>query len=159
DRKSTRLNSSHVSISYAVFCLKKKGIRFANGSHRPPKIVVVFRFPNTHARIRHCDVDQREQASEFERSEFRLIRDLDGDLVIESWWGTETGSSIICPKRTDECLFGRALRRGINSVPTKILGFVVGSGISGTCKGRRRGWLELARRLHHKRFASAPMRA
>src|SRR6202045_4764863 len=25
DRKSTRLNSSHVAISYAVFCLKKKG--------------------------------------------------------------------------------------------------------------------------------------
>src|SRR5699024_11515655 len=28
DRKSTRLNSSHVSISYAVFCLKKKNIRY-----------------------------------------------------------------------------------------------------------------------------------
>src|SRR5699024_11380891 len=27
DRKSTRLNSSHVSISYAVFCLKKKNDR------------------------------------------------------------------------------------------------------------------------------------
>src|SRR5207249_7693916 len=27
DRKSTRLNSSHVSISYAVFCLKKKSLR------------------------------------------------------------------------------------------------------------------------------------
>src|SRR5437868_9206867 len=27
DRKSTRLNSSHVSISYAVFCLKKKKVR------------------------------------------------------------------------------------------------------------------------------------
>src|SRR5438876_6426418 len=27
DRKSTRLNSSHPSISYAVFCLKKKKIR------------------------------------------------------------------------------------------------------------------------------------
>ena len=26
DRKSTRLNSSHVVISYAVFCLKKKKI-------------------------------------------------------------------------------------------------------------------------------------
>src|SRR5699024_11742317 len=26
DRKSTRLNSSHVSISYAVFCLKKKNM-------------------------------------------------------------------------------------------------------------------------------------
>src|SRR5690625_5630985 len=28
DRKSTRLNSSHVAISYAVFCLKKKNIKF-----------------------------------------------------------------------------------------------------------------------------------
>src|SRR5690554_7123886 len=28
DRKSTRLNSSHVRISYAVFCLKKKKITF-----------------------------------------------------------------------------------------------------------------------------------
>src|SRR5438128_9718641 len=27
DRKSTRLNSSHGSISYAVFCLKKKKIK------------------------------------------------------------------------------------------------------------------------------------
>src|SRR5690554_7287775 len=27
DRKSTRLNSSHVRISYAVFCLKKKKYR------------------------------------------------------------------------------------------------------------------------------------
>src|SRR4051812_26068215 len=27
DRKSTRLNSSHMSISYAVFCLKKKKTR------------------------------------------------------------------------------------------------------------------------------------
>src|SRR5437773_7511313 len=26
DRKSTRLNSSHITISYAVFCLKKKKI-------------------------------------------------------------------------------------------------------------------------------------
>src|SRR5690606_40973251 len=28
DRKSTRLNSSHVKISYAVFCLKKKQNRY-----------------------------------------------------------------------------------------------------------------------------------
>src|SRR5690625_6363821 len=27
DRKSTRLNSSHVAISYAVFCLKKKTVQ------------------------------------------------------------------------------------------------------------------------------------
>src|SRR5690606_10496539 len=29
DRKSTRLNSSHVKISYAVFCLKKKNINMS----------------------------------------------------------------------------------------------------------------------------------
>src|SRR5438477_9656404 len=29
DRKSTRLNSSHMSISYAVFCLKKKILQHA----------------------------------------------------------------------------------------------------------------------------------
>src|SRR5438477_8372549 len=34
DRKSTRLNSSHMSISYAVFCLKKKNQRKAQHSHR-----------------------------------------------------------------------------------------------------------------------------
>src|SRR5437773_4573791 len=28
DRKSTRLNSSHITISYAVFCLKKKKKKF-----------------------------------------------------------------------------------------------------------------------------------
>src|SRR5690625_6620049 len=28
DRKSTRLNSSHVAISYAVFCLKKKNQQY-----------------------------------------------------------------------------------------------------------------------------------
>src|SRR5256886_13723983 len=30
DRKSTRLNSSHSQISYAVFCLKKKKTRMSN---------------------------------------------------------------------------------------------------------------------------------
>src|SRR5579864_2572751 len=38
DRKSTRLNSSHMSISYAVFCLKKKSRRMRaqlDNSSRP----------------------------------------------------------------------------------------------------------------------------
>src|SRR5690349_22951065 len=35
DRKSTRLNSSHVEISYAVFCLKKK-----NPYRGPPQATV-----------------------------------------------------------------------------------------------------------------------
>src|SRR3712207_8710179 len=34
DRKSTRLNSSHANISYAVFCLKKKSIHIAPQTHR-----------------------------------------------------------------------------------------------------------------------------
>src|SRR5437667_2875739 len=33
DRKSTRLNSSHITISYAVFCLKKK-----NQKHADPEV-------------------------------------------------------------------------------------------------------------------------
>src|SRR5690625_6311215 len=34
DRKSTRLNSSHVAISYAVFCLKKKINQITQKTHR-----------------------------------------------------------------------------------------------------------------------------
>src|SRR5690625_6314522 len=34
DRKSTRLNSSHVAISYAVFCLKKKNNTQNNQQHK-----------------------------------------------------------------------------------------------------------------------------
>src|SRR5438067_9909149 len=37
DRKSTRLNSSHVSISYAVFCLKKKNKLHPHTPQRNPK--------------------------------------------------------------------------------------------------------------------------
>src|SRR5437773_1529272 len=35
DRKSTRLNSSHITISYAVFCLKKK--KKTKKEHHPTK--------------------------------------------------------------------------------------------------------------------------
>src|SRR5438477_9846218 len=47
DRKSTRLNSSHMSTSYAVFCLKKKNNRTSRDSsqrelywRKPPAIRV-----------------------------------------------------------------------------------------------------------------------
>src|SRR5437868_11276892 len=39
DRKSTRLNSSHVSISYAVFCLKKKTVPLVASLRHPPQVV------------------------------------------------------------------------------------------------------------------------
>src|SRR2546430_9114536 len=46
DRKSTRLNSSHSQISYAVFCLKKKNHmahnpRFPFSLHKPIAIYII----------------------------------------------------------------------------------------------------------------------
>src|SRR5471030_3400514 len=37
DRKSTRLNSSHLGISYAVFCLKKKKKKTKQTQHKKKK--------------------------------------------------------------------------------------------------------------------------
>src|SRR5438874_9288740 len=45
DRKSTRLNSSHVEISYAVFCLKKKKKQNKNKKKQKNKL-------NTHNTIK-----------------------------------------------------------------------------------------------------------
>src|SRR5256885_8460077 len=42
DRKSTRLNSSHLVISYAVFCLKKKNTKSTH--HRPPTVHVSLNY-------------------------------------------------------------------------------------------------------------------
>src|SRR5438874_7864054 len=47
DRKSTRLNSSHVEISYAVFCLKKKNrhikIHHLPASHNASVLLILTR--------------------------------------------------------------------------------------------------------------------
>src|SRR3712207_8624734 len=40
DRKSTRLNSSHANISYAVFCLKKKKSPRLSSTHFFPRLAV-----------------------------------------------------------------------------------------------------------------------
>src|SRR3712207_7524012 len=42
DRKSTRLNSSHANISYAVFCLKKKHTCFKNSTQATPPSLVIY---------------------------------------------------------------------------------------------------------------------
>src|SRR5256886_3110894 len=49
DRKSTRLNSSHSQISYAVFCLKKK----KNNKTQTDPLSHIFRTPER-TRITHC---------------------------------------------------------------------------------------------------------
>src|SRR2546430_11860424 len=41
DRKSTRLNSSHSQISYAVFCLKKKKKHHPLSTHHAPRIPIL----------------------------------------------------------------------------------------------------------------------
>src|SRR5699024_11502466 len=43
DRKSTRLNSSHVSISYAVFCLKKKKKKENNTENKEQQLIVLMK--------------------------------------------------------------------------------------------------------------------
>src|SRR5947199_4167398 len=49
DRKSTRLNSSHLGISYAVFCLKKK--KKKKIKHALKKLILKTK----HQQIRHSD--------------------------------------------------------------------------------------------------------
>src|SRR2546430_11230875 len=44
DRKSTRLNSSHSQISYAVFCLKKK-TTYLNNNNRLPHTIYAWSSP------------------------------------------------------------------------------------------------------------------
>src|SRR5258707_2072821 len=51
DRKSTRLNSSHANISYAVFCLKKK-------KKTPYEVNVVYMKANDLTRRNVCDCSQ-----------------------------------------------------------------------------------------------------
>src|SRR6516164_4177608 len=58
DRKSTRLNSSHSSMSYAVFCLKKKntsGVAQVFGS--AAQAVGVMGAPSAEAALRAADLD------------------------------------------------------------------------------------------------------
>src|SRR5258705_8717057 len=43
DRKSTRLNSSHLGISYAVFCLKKKKLARSHQQPLPRRVRAVRR--------------------------------------------------------------------------------------------------------------------
>src|SRR5690348_17514766 len=50
DRKSTRLNSSHPSISYAVFCLKKKK---QQRSKYPLDCLYYYLLPNTSSNVHH----------------------------------------------------------------------------------------------------------
>src|SRR5256885_10031215 len=56
DRKSTRLNSSHLVISYAVFCLKKNALH-----HKALNQALIFMsFSGTHRRIKVANSESPE---------------------------------------------------------------------------------------------------
>src|SRR5256885_2535938 len=62
DRKSTRLNSSHLVISYAVFCLKKKTIELR------AILQMTLRFPVSVLRLEHAAVCLRAADAIFEHA-------------------------------------------------------------------------------------------
>src|SRR3712207_7305245 len=47
DRKSTRLNSSHANISYAVFCLKKKKKKRSHSQYMTLAVTIISPFSYT----------------------------------------------------------------------------------------------------------------
>src|SRR5476651_1577345 len=56
DRKSTRLNSSHANISYAVFCLKKKRVVIGQRDHASAVIDAFGAFAGRGQKhLRRCD--------------------------------------------------------------------------------------------------------
>src|SRR2546427_6121902 len=82
DRKSTRLNSSHDQISYAVFCLKKK----IGGSPSPPGLEAEDAAPRgelTH-RAAACGADGAWRDGLDNRPHFSRRRRSAGDLCFET---------------------------------------------------------------------------
>src|SRR5690625_6501458 len=65
DRKSTRLNSSHVAISYAVFCLKKKNPAPKQNLERTRKSVmrVLTEYCHTTAAVAHQATVRNQRVS------------------------------------------------------------------------------------------------
>src|ERR1039457_5314899 len=79
DRKSTRLNSSHLVISYAVFCLKKKKIHVLDGDPMCLGVHPVCHYFSRPGRGRacalacsHCFVDDPRE-NDFTHSFFFLM--------------------------------------------------------------------------------------
>src|SRR5471032_1673698 len=72
DRKSTRLNSSDITISYAVFCLKKKKRRHGQGRELPEDDTRTRRHPGHALRIGAVQSDYL-RAAEGDRSVFFLM--------------------------------------------------------------------------------------
>src|ERR1700758_3691290 len=132
------------------------GIRFATGEKRAPEIIIIFRFPNSHAGIGHGDVYQREQPRKLNGAQSSLVGNVHGDLIVQLGRGTQAWRTIIRPESPDERLLFRSLRR---CIATQVFHFVVRSSVTGARHGWRRRRAELARRVNHEWNALTPVRA
>src|SRR5258707_2112952 len=79
DRKSTRLNSSHANISYAVFCLKKKKKKITNDTLTNVSYTIQGKLPHPSAFVRTgitCDtqimLQRPSQAARHHTAPYRL---------------------------------------------------------------------------------------
>src|SRR5256886_3268304 len=82
DRKSTRLNSSHSQISYAVFCLKKK-----NANERSNRLTLVKNntippWPQTDAEREQRDSSQPTILAEYNHQQSRDICRSQSKIII-----------------------------------------------------------------------------
>src|SRR5437773_2638148 len=57
DRKSTRLNSSHITISYAVFCLKKKRRQEVTTAAGLDVVANLAALSDTRTRMNHAKIE------------------------------------------------------------------------------------------------------
>src|SRR3712207_7215100 len=82
DRKSTRLNSSHANISYAVFCLKKKQVTLVLRLQRPEKTSRTSSQPPSPDHKEQRDLSNPCGANPWHEGPSRVISDTT-DVVVE----------------------------------------------------------------------------
>src|SRR5207249_9570236 len=113
DRKSTRLNSSHVSTSYAVFCLKKKCLPLVFSRHpvTGKRNVGMYRMQ----RYDSCTTGMHWQLHKVGAEHYRLAEGLKRRIPIAVALGGDPvltyAATAPLPPEIDEMLFAGWLRR------------------------------------------------
>ncbi len=104
-------------------------IGFPNTGDGSPEVPIIFRIPARDAGVGHRDVDLGKEASQLNRLQVGVIRDLDGDLIIKAWWRAEARDAVICPEDADEALPGRTRGPSNDAVAAKRFCFAIRLGI------------------------------
>src|SRR3989442_10533378 len=82
DRKSTRLNSSHVRISYAVFCLKKKK-KSQKSNHSRPNHALICLETGTYELAYHQSREPRRRIDKGKRTQTNCVTILQHNSVTD----------------------------------------------------------------------------